>query len=216
MTPFTRITAPAAPIDLVNVDTDRIVPARFLRKPRSPEYARYLFHDLRFADDGALRPDFVLNQPAYRDARILVAAENFACGSSREGAVWALDAYGIRAVIAPSLGDISPELLQDRPPPRDPSRRHHRRPTPPTPRTPGLDRHRRSRAPVGDRTRRRRPPIRDRSLPQADAADGPGRDRLDLGLRIVDRSLRSPTTCRDAVGNPKKLNRRRRDSRGWG
>ena len=106
MTPFTRITAPAAPIDLVNVDTDRIVPARFLRKPRSPEYARYLFHDLRFADDGALRPDFVLNQPAYCEARILVAAENFACGSSREGAVWALDAYGIRAVIAPSLGDI--------------------------------------------------------------------------------------------------------------
>ncbi|HEY7648769.1 MAG TPA: 3-isopropylmalate dehydratase small subunit [Methylomirabilota bacterium] len=106
MTPFTRITAPAAPIDLPNVDTDRIVPARFLRKPRGPDYARYLFHDLRFTDDGALRSDFVLNQPAYREARILIAAENFACGSSREGAVWALDAYGIRAVIAPSLGDI--------------------------------------------------------------------------------------------------------------
>ena len=106
MSPFTRITAPAAPIDLPNVDTDRIVPARFLRKPRSPEYARFLFHDLRFTDDGALRPDFVLNQPAYRESRVLIAAENFACGSSREGAVWALDAYGIRAVIAPSLGDI--------------------------------------------------------------------------------------------------------------
>jgi 3-isopropylmalate/(R)-2-methylmalate dehydratase small subunit len=106
MTPFTRITAPAAPIDLPNVDTDRIVPARFLRKPRSPEHARYLFHDLRFTDAGALRPDFILNQPAYREARILIAAENFACGSSREAAVWALDAYGIRAVIAPSLGDI--------------------------------------------------------------------------------------------------------------
>jgi 3-isopropylmalate/(R)-2-methylmalate dehydratase small subunit len=106
MTPFTRIAAAAAPIDLPNVDTDRIVPARFLRKPRNTDYARYLFHDLRFTDDGAPRPDFVLNQPAYREARILVAAENFACGSSREGAVWALDAYGIRVVIAPSLGDI--------------------------------------------------------------------------------------------------------------
>jgi 3-isopropylmalate/(R)-2-methylmalate dehydratase small subunit len=106
MTPFTRVTAPAAPIDLPNVDTDRIVPARFLRKPRGPDYARYLFHDLRFTDGGALHSDFVLNQPAYREARILIAAENFACGSSREGAVWALDAYGIRAVIAPSLGDI--------------------------------------------------------------------------------------------------------------
>jgi 3-isopropylmalate/(R)-2-methylmalate dehydratase small subunit len=106
MTPFTRITAPAAPFDLPNVDTDRIVPARVLRKPRSPEHARYLFHDLRFTDAGALRPDFILNQPAYREARILIAAENFACGSSREAAVWALDAYGIRAVIAPSLGDI--------------------------------------------------------------------------------------------------------------
>jgi len=106
MEPFVTLTAAAAPFDLANVDTDRIVPARFLRKSRSPEHARYLFHDLRFTDDGALRPDFVLNQPAYREARILIAAENFACGSSREAAVWALDAYGIRAVIAPSLGDI--------------------------------------------------------------------------------------------------------------
>jgi 3-isopropylmalate/(R)-2-methylmalate dehydratase small subunit len=106
MEPFTTVTAVAAPIDLPNVDTDRIIPARFLRKPRSPEYARYLFHDVRFADDGAERPDFVLNQAPYRDARILVAAENFACGSSREMAVWALQAYGIRAVIAPSFGDI--------------------------------------------------------------------------------------------------------------
>jgi 3-isopropylmalate/(R)-2-methylmalate dehydratase small subunit len=106
MRPFTTLTAVAAPIDLPNVDTDRIVPARFLRRPKNDGYGRFLFHDVRFAADGGERPDFVLNQPAYRDARILVTAENFGCGSSREMAVWALDAYGIRAVIAPSLGDI--------------------------------------------------------------------------------------------------------------
>ena len=104
--PFTRLTAVAAPIDLPNVDTDRIVPARFLRKPQDAGYGRYLFHDVRFTPDGAERPEFILNQAPYRAARILVAAENFGCGSSREGAVWALDGYGVRAVIAPSFGDI--------------------------------------------------------------------------------------------------------------
>jgi 3-isopropylmalate/(R)-2-methylmalate dehydratase small subunit len=107
MEPFTRLTAAAAPIDLPNVDTDRIIPARFLRRPRGgPEYARYLFHDVRFRADGSEDPAFVLNQPGFRDARILVTAENFGCGSSREMAVWVLAAYGIRSVVAPSLGDI--------------------------------------------------------------------------------------------------------------
>lgn len=106
MEPFTRLTAVAAPIDVPNIDTDRIIPARFLRKPRHPEHARYLFHDVRFAPDGGERPDFVLNQAPFRAAKILVTAENFGCGSSREAAVWALEAYGIRVVIAPSLGDI--------------------------------------------------------------------------------------------------------------
>ena len=107
MGPFTRITAIAAPIDWPNVDTDRIIPARFLRKPQgSPGYDRFLFHDVRFEADGAEKPEFVLNQPAFRGARILVAADNFGCGSSREAAVWALAAYGVRVVIAPSLGDI--------------------------------------------------------------------------------------------------------------
>ena len=106
MQPFTTLTAVAAPIDLPNVDTDRIIPARFLRKPRGPEYAGWLFHDVRFDADGHEREDFVLNQVPFRDARILVAGDNFGCGSSREAAVWALDEYGIRVVIAPSLGDI--------------------------------------------------------------------------------------------------------------
>ena len=106
MEPFTALTAPAVPFDAVNVDTDRIIPARFLHRPRGPEYAGLLFHDVRFDEDGRERADFVLNQPAFRAARILVAADNFGCGSSREHAVWALAAYGIRAVIAPSFGDI--------------------------------------------------------------------------------------------------------------
>ena len=105
--PFTRLTAPAVPIDLPNVDTDRVIPARFLRKPQGSQgYETYLFHDVRFDAAGAERPEFVLNQPGFREAKILVAAENFGCGSSREAAVWALAAYGIRCVIAPSLGDI--------------------------------------------------------------------------------------------------------------
>jgi 3-isopropylmalate/(R)-2-methylmalate dehydratase small subunit len=104
---FTRLTGVAVPIDLPNVDTDRVIPARFLRKPQgSAGYERYLFHDARFDAAGAERPEFVLNRTPYRPATILVAAENFGCGSSREAAVWALLAYGIRCVVAPSLGDI--------------------------------------------------------------------------------------------------------------
>lgn len=109
MDPFVRLRAVAAPIDLPNVDTDRIVPARFLRRPRESGYGPLLFHDVRFAGDGSERPEFVLNRPAYRDARILVTAENFGCGSSREMAVWALVDYGIRVVLGPSFGDIFSE-----------------------------------------------------------------------------------------------------------
>ncbi|MCW5591366.1 MAG: 3-isopropylmalate dehydratase small subunit [Burkholderiales bacterium] len=101
MTPFTTLTAVAVPLDLVNVDTDRILPARFLRMPRSSGYENYLFRDLRESD-----PDFPIDRPAYKGAKILVAAENFGCGSSREGAVWALAGSGLRAWIAPSFGDI--------------------------------------------------------------------------------------------------------------
>jgi 3-isopropylmalate/(R)-2-methylmalate dehydratase small subunit len=108
MQPFTTLTAVAAPIDLANVDTDKILPARLLRKLRLPPkgYEPYLFHDMRFDAAGRERPEFVLNQPAWRSAQILVADVNFGCGSSREGAVYALVDYGIRAVIAASFGDI--------------------------------------------------------------------------------------------------------------
>jgi 3-isopropylmalate/(R)-2-methylmalate dehydratase small subunit len=104
MEPFTTLTARAAPLDLVNVDTDRIIPARFLRRPRSEGYGQFLFHDLRESD-----ASFPLGRPEYAGARILVAAENFGCGSSREGAVWALVGAGFRAWIAPSFGDIFSE-----------------------------------------------------------------------------------------------------------
>lgn len=107
MKPFTVLTACAAPIDQPNVDTDQILPARFLKKSRNdPDYHRYFFHDVRFDDQGNEKPDFILHQDAYRDAGILVADRNFACGSSREAAVYALIANDIRCVIAPSFGDI--------------------------------------------------------------------------------------------------------------
>jgi len=106
MEPFARLTAVAAPMDLPNIDTDRIIPARFLRRPRESGFGPLLFHDVRFGADGGERADFVLNRPAYREARILVTAENFGCGSSREMAVWALLDHGIRVVIGPSFGDI--------------------------------------------------------------------------------------------------------------
>ena len=106
MEPITRITAHAVPIDRPNVDTDQIIPARYLQKPRSAPFGDYLFRDLRFNADGSEKPEFVLNHPACRQAGIVVAEENFGCGSSREHAVWALHDYGVRVVIAPSLGDI--------------------------------------------------------------------------------------------------------------
>jgi 3-isopropylmalate/(R)-2-methylmalate dehydratase small subunit len=106
MEPLIRVHARAVPIDRPNVDTDQITPARYLQKPRSAPFGDYLFRDLRFEADGSEKPDFVLNRPGYRGAQIVVAEDNFGCGSSREHAVWALHDYGIRVVIAPSFGDI--------------------------------------------------------------------------------------------------------------
>jgi 3-isopropylmalate/(R)-2-methylmalate dehydratase small subunit len=106
MEPFTSIEATAVPMAQSHVDTDQILPARFLHKPRRDGFGQYLFHDLRFAADGSENPGLLLNHPHHRGARILVAAQNFGCGSSRENAVWALHDYGFRVVIAPSFGDI--------------------------------------------------------------------------------------------------------------
>lgn len=96
----------AVPIREANLNTDQIIPARYLKKPRGSGYHNYLLHDLRFDEDGNELPDFVLNEPKYRDGQIIIGGQNFACGSSREGAVYALVDYGIRCVIAPSYSDI--------------------------------------------------------------------------------------------------------------
>jgi 3-isopropylmalate/(R)-2-methylmalate dehydratase small subunit len=105
MEAFTTLDAVAIPIDQPNLDTDQIIPARFLGRPR-PSQVEALFHDLRYAPDRTPRPDFVTNMPAFAGARIVVAERNFACGSSRENAVTVMVDNGLRAFIAPSFGDI--------------------------------------------------------------------------------------------------------------
>ncbi len=106
MEKFTSLTGIAAPFPMVNVDTDRIIPARFLKTIKRTGLGKNLFNELRYAEDGSENPDFILNKPAYRGSKILVAGENFGCGSSREHAPWAMIDFGIRCVIAPSFADI--------------------------------------------------------------------------------------------------------------
>ena len=106
MDAFRILTAIAAPLPMANVDTDKIIPARFLKTIKRTGLGQNLFDGLRYDEDGAERPDFVLNREPYRRANILVAGENFGCGSSREHAPWALLDFGIRCVIAPSFADI--------------------------------------------------------------------------------------------------------------
>jgi 3-isopropylmalate/(R)-2-methylmalate dehydratase small subunit len=106
MQKFDRLTGVAAPLPLINVDTDMIIPKQFLKTIKRTGLGKNLFDEMRYTTDGAEIPDFVLNRPAYRHAQILVAGENFGCGSSREHAPWALLDFGIRCVIAPSFADI--------------------------------------------------------------------------------------------------------------
>jgi 3-isopropylmalate/(R)-2-methylmalate dehydratase small subunit len=106
MQAFTRMTGVAAPLSRINVDTDMIIPKQFLKTIKRTGLGVSLFFDLRYDDSGAEQPDFVLNRPAYRSASILIAGDNFGCGSSREHAPWALLDFGIRCVIAPSFADI--------------------------------------------------------------------------------------------------------------
>ncbi len=106
MQPFTQLTAVAAPLDMTNVDTDMIIPKDYLKTIGRTGLGRGLFAELRYRDDGSDNPDFVLNRPAYRGVKILVAGDNFGCGSSREHAPWALLDFGIRCVISTSFADI--------------------------------------------------------------------------------------------------------------
>ncbi|MBE0530901.1 MAG: 3-isopropylmalate dehydratase small subunit [Rhodospirillales bacterium] len=106
MEKFTTLTGVAAPLDMINVDTDMIIPKQFLKTIKRTGLGKSLFFEMRFDDDGNEKPDFVLNRPAYRAAKILVAGDNFGCGSSREHAPWALLDFGIRCVISTSFADI--------------------------------------------------------------------------------------------------------------
>jgi len=106
MEKFTKLTGVAAPMGVINIDTDMIIPKQYLKTIKRSGLGKALFAERRYDDQGKERPDFVLNQPAFRSAKILVAGENFGCGSSREHAPWALLDFGIRCVIAPSFADI--------------------------------------------------------------------------------------------------------------
>ena len=106
MEKFNTLTGIAAPLPMVNVDTDMIIPKQYLKTIKRSGLGKALFDEMRYLDDGSENPDFVLNQPAWRDSEILVAGENFGCGSSREHAPWALKDFGIRCIIAPSYADI--------------------------------------------------------------------------------------------------------------
>jgi 3-isopropylmalate/(R)-2-methylmalate dehydratase small subunit len=106
MDKFTSLTGVAAPLPMINIDTDKIIPKQFLKTIERTGLGRGLFDEMRFNSDGSEKTEFVLNQPAYREAKILVAGENFGCGSSREHAPWALLDFGIRCIIASSFADI--------------------------------------------------------------------------------------------------------------
>jgi 3-isopropylmalate/(R)-2-methylmalate dehydratase small subunit len=106
MQKFTKLTAVAAPLPVINVDTDAIIPKQFLKTIKRTGLGKHLFHELRYDEEGRDVADFVLNKPAYRKAQILVAGDNFGCGSSREHAPWALLDFGIRCVISTSFADI--------------------------------------------------------------------------------------------------------------
>jgi len=106
MTPFTRLDGRAAPLGIANLDTDQIIPKQFLKRIDREGLGEGLFYDLRFDEAGNEKPDFVLNKPAFAGANVLIAGDNFGCGSSREHAPWALLDFGVRCVIAPSFADI--------------------------------------------------------------------------------------------------------------
>lgn len=103
---FTEIKGLVVPLDVLNVDTDQIIPKQFLKRIEKTGYGQYLFFDWRFLQDGTLNPDFEPNASRYQGAAILLAKDNFGCGSSREHAPWALEGYGIRCILAPSFADI--------------------------------------------------------------------------------------------------------------
>ncbi|MEM7057205.1 MAG: 3-isopropylmalate dehydratase small subunit [Pseudomonadota bacterium] len=106
MEKFTSLTGVAAPMDMINVDTDMIIPKQFLKTIQRSGLGKHAFSEMRYNEDGSEKPDFILNKPAYRQAKVLVAGDNFGCGSSREHAPWAILDFGIKCVISTSFADI--------------------------------------------------------------------------------------------------------------
>ena len=201
MDKFTTLEGVAAPLRMINVDTDMVIPKQYLKTIKRTGLGKGLFSEQRYKDDGSENPDFVLNKPAYRNAKILVAGDNFGCGSSREHAPWALMDFGIRCVISTSFGDIfynncfkngvlpirvSPEDLGEAVRRRRARRQRHAQ--------------HRSREAGNPRPRRRRGEVRDRRAPQALHAQRPRRHRADQAEAEQDRQLRGKGQGRAAVG----------------
>ena len=215
MDKFDKLEGVAAPLRIVNVDTDMIIPKQYLKTLKRTGLAKGLFSEMRYKDDGSENPDFVLNKPAYRKAKILVAGNNFGCGSSREHAPWALMDYGIRCVISTQFGDIFynncfkngvlPIKVSARGPGEAVRRRRARR------QRHAVDRPGEAGNP---RARRRRGEVRHRSAPQALHAQRPRRHRPDQAQAGQDRQLRGKVQGRAAVGL--KHGARRRAAAGAG
>ena len=191
MQKFKKLTSVAAPLPMINIDTDCIIPKQFLKTIKRTGLGKHLFYELRYDEQGKEKPDFVLNKPAYKKAQILVAGENFGCGSSREHAPWALLDYGIRCVISTSFADIfynncfqngilpikvSPEDLDKL---MDDANRGANATL-----TVDLEK------PGDPRPRRRHGQVRDRRLPQALPARRPRQHRPDAAEREGDRRVR--------------------------
>ena len=182
MDKFTTLEGVAAPLKIINVDTDMIIPKQYLKTIKRTGLGKGLFSEQRYKDDGSDNPDFVLNKPAYRNAKVLVAGDNFGCGSSREHAPWALLDFGIRCVISTSFGDIfynncfKNGILPIRVSPGRPRqavrRRRARR---------QRDADDRPAEPGNPRPRRRQGQVRDRPVPQALPDQRPRRHRPDDG-----------------------------------
>ena len=204
MEKFTMLEGVAAPLKMINVDTDMIIPKQYLKTIKRTGLGKGLFAEKRYRDDGSENPDFVLNKPAYRKAKILVADDNFGCGSSREHAPWALMDFGITCVISTSFGDIFynncfkngvlPIKVSPQRSGETVRRRRARR---------QCDAHRRSGEAGNPRPRRRRGQVRHRPAPQEMPARRPRRHRHDKPQGEQDRRLRGKVEGRAALGvNP--------------
>ncbi len=190
MDKFTTLEGVAAPLKIINVDTDMIIPKQYLKTIKRTGLGKGLFSEQRYKDDGSENPDFILNKPAYRNAKVLVAGDNFGCGRACEHAPWALLDFGIRCVISTSFGDIfynncfkngilPIRVMQDD---LDKLFDDAERGANATP-------DHRSRQPGNPRPRRRHGEVRDRSVPQALPAQRPRRHRADHGEKGLDRRL---------------------------